>query len=95
MSDEFTPPTGIIRKIIFGTNPKDGKALVNGQYIETRKAKVVDIIKDTNYFKQTGKEKFYVILENKEKVRFTWQEITDVPTTVEYGDPGEQPIVMH
>lgn len=84
--------TGIIHKIIVGSNPKDGMAFAVGNFIESRQAKVVEINRDHNFFKQTGKEKFYVLLENKENIKFVWNEITDMPTFVQYGDPKDTPI---
>lgn len=97
MEEEIVSQRGRIRKITVGTNPKDGKAIVADRIfnIDGHDSKVVDIIKDTNFFKQTGKEKFLIIMLNDKKIKYVWGEITDMPTWVEYGDPQSEPIRTH
>ncbi len=86
---EETYIRGKIRKITIGTNPIDAIAAPIGLTIKD--FKVVEIVHDKNYLEQFGREKFLVIAENKEKVRFVWKEAVDVPCLLEYYDPKEMP----
>lgn len=83
---------GTIRKLVFGSNPKDALGSSVGFHSPTTGLTVTKILHDTDYLLQTGKEKFLVLVTNKEKIEFVWKEIIAIGVVVEYDDPKGQPI---
>lgn len=83
---------GKIRKIVLGQNPKnEGKAIMVGTVVGHLQSEIVEILRDKNYFVQTGKEKFLVYMKNKEGLKYLWNEVIDIPVLIEYSDPKERP----
>lgn len=82
---------GSIRKITLGPNPRDAKAVSVGGP-GGMDGTVTQILRDANYFIQTGKEKFLVFIKNKSGVEHIWNEIIDIPVVIEYSDPKSEPI---
>ncbi len=78
---------GKIRKVTAGVNPMQAKAVTVGTELGSLQSKIVEIVQDKNHLVRYGVEKFLVIIENKEGNRYVWNEITGLPTVVEYFDP--------
>lgn len=78
-------PTGVIRKIVVGHNPKDeGMAFQVGGRFGNKI--VTDIVEDINHFYIFGRVRFlvYVEVENEKGGAILWKGLEGVPVTIEY-----------
>lgn len=75
-------PSGVIRRIIIGMNPKDGMSFTAGQAMGP--LTICDIIKDKNYFYKFGKIRFLIYVMKAKGGKILWKEFIDMPLTVEY-----------
>lgn len=83
-----------IRKIIFGSNPLNGGLVfaINGEFRhDGKKYRITSIEEDAQYFKEYGTMRYNVYLKPlvKNEEEFVWKSAINVPTTIEYGMPGE------
>ena len=77
MSDD----NGVIRKVIFGSNLKDGMAYTVG--MSTLKGKVSVIYDDTKFLYDHGKTLIRIFVDTGDGM-VVWKEVKDVPHTIEY-----------
>lgn len=83
---------GEIRKLVFGSNPKDALGCSVGFTSPISELTVTKIIHDKDYLSNTGNEKFLVLVQNKHKIEFVWKEIIGIGVVIEYADPKGEPI---
>lgn len=75
-------PSGIIRKIVIGHNPKDeGLAFFVGQRFGEKI--ITDIVEDINQFHIFGRVRFLVYARTAEGTNL-WKAFDGVPVTIEY-----------
>ena len=77
-------PTGVIRKIVVGHNPKDeGMAFVVGNRLGDKI--ITDIVEDINQFHIFGKVRFLIYVKiNGKGEPLLWKGLDGVPVTIEY-----------
>jgi len=77
-------PTGVIRKIVIGLNPKDeGLAFSVGQRFGDKT--ITDIVEDLNQFHLFGCARFLIYAKiSGESVTVLWKAFERVPVTLEY-----------
>lgn len=83
---------GKIRKITIGQNPMATKAVAIDSPAVINKSVVVEILQDKNYLAEFGIEKYLCIAENKQGIRYIWNEVIGLPVVVEYFDPKDEPV---
>ena len=80
---EIEIPSGVIRRIIIGVNPKDGMSFSVHQAMG--QLMICDIIKDKNYFYKFGKIRFLIyVVKGVSAEKLLWKEFIDMPVTIEY-----------
>ena len=78
-------PTGVIRKIVLGTNPKDGLSFVVGNdRAKDSGEKISLILEDENNYHRFGVVRYWIYYKDKKGTEILWKSFTSVPVTIEY-----------
>ena len=73
---------GLIRKIIIGTDPKDGMAYYVG--MRAGKGEVSAIVLDERHLYKYGKSRYLVYLQEEDNSQVLWKAIEDMPCMIEF-----------
>jgi hypothetical protein len=86
-------PTGVIRKIIVGPNPKDdGLSYQLGNF--GKHLIITNILEDVNHFYLFGRIRYLIYVKEGIKAESKlWKALENVPVTIEYDLSGSEVIV--
>lgn len=79
-------PTGVIRKIVLGTNPKDGLSFSIGQEIQKVGSgnKISLILEDENNYHRFGVVRYWIFFKTEKGEEVLWKSFSGVSVTIEY-----------
>tara|TARA_Y100000004_G_C8948772_1_gene427494 strand:- start:1522 stop:1761 length:240 start_codon:yes stop_codon:yes gene_type:complete len=73
---------GLIRKIIIGTDPKDGMAYYVG--MRAGRGEVSAIVLDERHLYKYGSRRYLVYLQEEDNSQVLWKAIEDMPCMIEF-----------
>lgn len=59
-----------------------------GKFNDNIRSKIVEILKDEEFFDETGKIKFLIIAQDEKGINWLWAEEYDKPYTIQYARPS-------